>query len=441
MSNFRQSMTGHQFLYATGATLAASPDRIGKVGPLEQAFGFLALLFCTGAFVSLWMAETMGDLSGVRSSLPVLLIQVSIYLILLLFILRRIQPFWVACRFAWPMWLISALAVASILWSASASITAKRSAVLIGMTMMGVYIGLRYTITEQVRLVAGVMLFAVVASALSALFLPALGIDSIYGDWIVRGVFLQKNHLGRVAAMGVLAFFLLTLAAKRRKLLWVAGFVTCAIVLLFSFSITSIFALTFCLLAYFPLRLVKIHWHVQVPLWLCSMGIAALLTIFLAENFDASLMAMGRDRSFSGRDELWDVLLQMIGYKPWLGYGLHAFWFEERFWVWRRIGWMPMQAHSGYLETLLDIGAVGLTLLLVAFLFVGKRAYARLSHASPLEGAWPAMILLFIILSNLTESVILRQNNIQWVLLTACAVRLLCEDKGSVLHTIQIRQR
>jgi hypothetical protein len=97
-------------------------------------------------------------------------------------------------------------------------------------------------------------------------------------------------------------------------------------------------------------------------------------------SFRAPLPASGGDLdrrlvsiSSNGRDEYWRVAEREIAAHPWLGGGAGSF---ERYWHReRRTGYEARNAHNLYLETLAELGPVGLVLLLVAL-------------AAPLAGLW-----------------------------------------------------
>jgi O-antigen ligase len=81
--------------------------------------------------------------------------------------------------------------------------------------------------------------------------------------------------------------------------------------------------------------------------------------------------------TLSGRTLLWADLLDFASEHPWLGYGFDSFWTPDHIAVISvKRGWVITQAHSGYLETLLATGIIGLTIL-TATLFSGLRAAIR----------------------------------------------------------------
>jgi O-antigen ligase len=64
--------------------------------------------------------------------------------------------------------------------------------------------------------------------------------------------------------------------------------------------------------------------------------------------------------------------------RPALGYGYDSFWTAQHIAdVSFRRGWVIVQAHSGYLQELLDTGAVGLTILVLVLLGGLRAAWRR----------------------------------------------------------------
>jgi O-antigen ligase len=77
------------------------------------------------------------------------------------------------------------------------------------------------------------------------------------------------------------------------------------------------------------------------------------------------IQLLGKDPTLTDRTLLWHDLLQ-VEINPIFGAGFESFWLGDRF---REFAasrwWAPNQAHNGYLETYLNLGWVGLFLLLV----------------------------------------------------------------------------
>jgi O-antigen ligase len=127
---------------------------------------------------------------------------------------------------------------------------------------------------------------------------------------------------------------------------------------------------------------------------------------------------MDRDVGLSGRTELWGILFDMILWRPWLGYGYGGFWLG---WegasssVWLSTGWDMLHAHNGFIDICLDLGVLGLTILLVGFWRNLVRAISFAQTAILEEELWPLIFLTFLFLYNFTESVFLVQHSIFWM--------------------------
>ena len=80
--------------------------------------------------------------------------------------------------------------------------------------------------------------------------------------------------------------------------------------------------------------------------------------------YDDVLKLLNRNPTLTERTFLWDALFK-VEVNPVLGVGFESFWLGERQQkLWTEIGWHANEAHNGYLETYLNMGLVGLFLLI-----------------------------------------------------------------------------
>ena len=96
--------------------------------------------------------------------------------------------------------------------------------------------------------------------------------------------------------------------------------------------------------------------------------------------------------SGSNRSDYWRVAWREVEADPWLGGGAGSF---QRYWLRHRSANLPvLDAHSLYLETLAELGPVGLALLLcvLAVPLLGLRAARRMSLAAPAFGGYVAYL-------------------------------------------------
>jgi O-antigen ligase len=107
---------------------------------------------------------------------------------------------------------------------------------------------------------------------------------------------------------------------------------------------------------------------------------------------------LGRDATLTGRTDVWASLLPDFNERPILGYGFGSFWTDGR-----RAKHEISDGHNGYLDVMLELGAVGLAfyfswLLSCALKF--HKALRRDYNRASLAICFLIMILVF----NVTES-------------------------------------
>src|SRR5262249_17403457 len=76
------------------------------------------------------------------------------------------------------------------------------------------------------------------------------------------------------------------------------------------------------------------------------------------------LHLLGKTENLTDRTILWTALLD-VKINPLFGTGIESFWLGERFQKFADAHWWkPNEAHNGYLETYLNLGLIGLALLI-----------------------------------------------------------------------------
>lgn len=324
----------------------------------------------------------------------------------------------------WPMLLPVLLAACSVLWSVDPKLSLYRTIALAGTTAFGVFLAIRFSLEEQLRLLALVLGVVACASALVALLLPEYGVMTgpYSGAW--SGVFFHKNPFGRIMALATLVFFLLVLGSRELRPIALPGMALSLVLVVASLSQASRIVAIACLAGVGVLSGVqRLPRSKQLVVSLIAATVAALAAVWAIQHEESILGHIGRDPTFTGRTELWVLLLEKARIHPWLGYGYGAFWLGTTG-VSGEIqealqGWYPIHAHNGFLDLVLELGMAGLLIFLPLLAIYGYRTYAwGMAQRSPLC-LWPVTYMLFFVLSNLAESALVRQNNIYWALYIA----------------------
>ena len=396
-----------------------------RLSTSEKVFTVAMLFYTAGAVVSLITDDFASEAASQSNPLD-LTIKITLYTITLFYTIRWWRSF---IATVWSIrWVLVPVLIAafSVIWSQHPFLTFRGSAVLIATTVFGVYFGTRYTVPQQLRLLAWTFSLVVIASFLFAFFLPAYGIDQgvTFGDW--RGVFIQKNGLAEAM---VFAFFVfLFVPASSRSLLRWIGIAGSLTLLVLSGSATGIVVCA-AIVATLPLySLARARFTLVIPVSLLLCLLAAGSLLIMQSNADEALQLVNRSPDLTGRTEIWNAVLHSISKRPWLGYGFSAFWegtTGESGSVLDAIGYTIGYSHNGFLDVLLQVGAVGLVAFIASYLLLWNRALALLSKATGSTAVWQCTFLVFLLLYNISEGgAILAQNSIYWVLYIATAVSL-----------------
>jgi exopolysaccharide production protein ExoQ len=397
---------------------------------IEPIFTVLSLLQYSQAVVPLLITRgaSEGDaISSFNFSLNVLL-YFCIYIITsILLIARWKKVLYVLKRDRWIISIIG-LAFISIFWSNDPVRTFSSSIALFGTTLFGLYFATRYSLKEQIHLLAWVYGIAIVLSLLFAVLPPHYGIMGGIHAGTFRGIYTHKNTFGKIMVPAGVVFILLTHSMHRyRTLIW-AGFAVLVALLLLSQSTGSVSNFLILLGALWSYR--TLRWRSQnlfpALLSLGALG-GGLIMLFSVEG-NRLFNWLGKDPTLTGRTDIWQFIVETIAKRPWLGYGFSAFWQGldgDSAYIWRAARWNVPESHNGLLELGLALGCVGIIIFLFGFWVTLVRAIAAVRASKTPEELWLLLCLTYLVLANLTESSLLVQNNIFWVLYSATAFTVL----------------
>lgn len=318
----------------------------------------------------------------------------------------------------------------SFFWSGTADLTLRRCVALVGTSFFGFYLASRYTLKEQLRLLGWTFGLIIITSLTLVVAVPHLGLASGVHAGAWRGVFFHKNGLGDRMAVSTLLFFLLALDAKQHRwVLWGAMGSSIVLVILAQ-SVGSLLS-AFITLAAFPIyRMLRWRFLFLVPVILMLVLLIGFPAGWVWFNLDTVLIALGKDPSLTGRTEIWDLSIDMIKQRPWLGYGYETFWQGLQgpsAYVLRAMGvegFNAPHAHNGILQLSLDIGVVGVIIYLLGFwsCLIKGVSWARLTRDN--IHYWPLLYMTYMTITNVSESRLMEYNTISWVLYLSIAFTL-----------------
>jgi O-antigen ligase len=357
-------------------------------------------------------------------------------------IVRRAALCWLLLRWLNPFLLLFlALAVASIVWSVEPLLTLRRDIRLLTIAAVCIAFALAGWHARRFQNVLRPALTSfLIGSIIFGLAAPALAIHQeaapeLAGAW--RGLANHKNTFGALACTTLILWLHAWMAADVRWFKALPGSVLAAACLWLSRSSTSILsaalAILLLLLLMRPSRGLQSHLRYIVVALVALLVTYALALVRLIPGFDLLLapisLLTGIDMTFTGRSEIWAIIVEHIQQNPLFGVGYGAYWagpvpgsasFE---FIWRMKEFYPGSAHSGYLEVANDLGAVGLICLLF-YIATQVRQSLRVFAADQRQGALLLALFIQQALMNLSESHWFSVQSVQFVILTLITAAL-----------------
>ena len=387
----------------------------------EKSFIILGLTFFSGAFGinSLGMIIPPSVVSLIRY----LIWGASTALIVLLW-----QNTLIAFSRNFLLFLLTGLAYFSFIWSYDPDFTFFNSREVLMMTFFGLYFASRFSLKEIVELIGLTLFISCLTSVIVAVGMPAIGThigDDHSGAW--KGVYGHKNNFGSMMILMWLSFF--TLPKDNSQIYKYLGIFLSILLMLISTSKTSLVISILLISMMFFYK--NFRWQGKISVIILDIGILILgcLSVFITTYWVEILTELGRDSTLTGRTPIWGVMILKLIERTLLGYGRGSFFAPGSPYAFEagrvlHAGWVPGHGHNGFLDLAIDIGLIGLSIFLINYFATFARGLKRAYATNNPEALFPLAFLLFLVLNNITESFLLNQTNIYWVIYVTVAFYL-----------------
>jgi exopolysaccharide production protein ExoQ len=347
----------------------------------------------------------------------------AVDLAMLAFFVRDPQPFVSQALghkliMSWP-----ALAILSTLWSLSPT-TSLYHGIQLAMTIMAAFLMVHQLPRQRIVVVVFLALTICMLGSMAYALVDFRGRSQ--GVWI--GLFTHKNELGGAMAALIVTGTCLFLMGWR-PLLSLAITVLALATLAKSRSGSAILVtgLTLCpiVLAY-SLRQGRNVLSFGIGLLiLAGVGVVAWIAFSQVDIVELVLNDLGKDRTLSGRTQLWSFGLDAFAQRPWLGHGYKGYWENPgtsveylRYVIKQRLWFF----HNNFIEAAVAFGFMGPILLLAGIVggyittikcFLRDRTYTAL---------WCLLIVIYVSLYTLSENPLIANHSIwQFLLVVAMA--------------------
>jgi exopolysaccharide production protein ExoQ len=321
---------------------------------------------------------------------------------------------------------LAGLALVSCLWSQLPGISLVASIYFAINILFGFYLCQRFNHRQILRLLLTIGWICLVSSILLALLFPRYGVAQAPPGW--RGIYEQKNTCAAMTIFLLAAGFFAPVGGLLSRLSRIAYILLSVLLIVMSKSMTGCLLLAFLLAYVFVMRVVQRFPKKESVVLVLLLIVGGVLPLAIAgiSYFKEIAYLVGKDLTLTGRTTIWRAVVIAAMKRPLLGYGYRAFWTGlqgESGVVLMSNGWSFSQAHNGFLEVWLGIGALGLGVVLYSLVKAFRNALpcilARNSYLN-----WCVCILLLIAIHAMDEYTLAAPNNLAWILYIVASVGL-----------------
>lgn len=350
-------------------------------------------------------------------------------------------------RIPLPLFGLMSLMLLSLIWSQYRVMSLVTLGLQITATLFAIFLANQFSWRQLLHILSNTVRFLLVASLAIEMFAAIYGpikpfFPNYQGDepphasylWVqgnllqferIQGVMGNANLLAFTAVLGLLLFLIELIVTDRSKWLPGASLALAALMAYLAQSAGMTVAMGLiafaALVAIFAEGRPKPTRHRIYKVAIAFLAVAIVLGIVFRELvFDL----LDRSPDATGRFSIWEKVWGLITEKPLEGWGWIGYWIPgvEPFEGLVEINGVPMyQAHNAYLDTWMQLGILGLALLLWLMIAVFARLWAvAVRHTNPLY-LYPLFVFLVIAAQSLSESRLLIEAG--WVLLVLLATK------------------
>ena len=320
----------------------------------------------------------------------------------------------------------------SVLWSAYRWTTVGGVAYLLAFTVLGLYVALLRDTIQIVRSFGDVLRF-VLALSLSLEIFSGLLIDmplrflGVEGNLAklgpIQGLMSTRNQLGLVAVLALVTFSLEFVTRSTSRTLAIGSMILAGLCVLLSRSPVAFGVAIAVGIAALALLLIRRAPQQRRALWQWGALVVALVLALLTWMLRTPIIvALSANSELTYRLELWRGLWNLIAVNPLQGWGWLGQWRPDispftSFSSARE----PTSALNAYIDVWFQLGLAGFFAFLVLVGLAFTRSWLLAGRRRSILFAWPALILVALIVSSLAESSMLVEYG--WLIFVVCCVK------------------
>lgn len=296
-------------------------------------------------------------------------------------------------------------------WSVAPSLTARNGVLTFLLTIAAASMARALGPAVTLRALLAACRVLLVASWALYVLAPSVGrAQEVYQTGAFEGVFVQRNVAAFFCVVAVLGFLTASTGrvpgvGARSSVGWAAAAMA---TLVLTSSSTGLAVLLACMGVLGLLILASKAGTVRRRRALVGAAVIFVLTLalWLPYNLSSVSELFGRDSTLTGRSVIWSVVEGTFFQAPWQGYGYGALWtagvpLTES--MWAQVGFPFYHAHSAYWDYLAQVGAIGLTSILVVLLLGAGRAIVWLVRERAPVAIWSVGICICLMFYGVSE--------------------------------------
>ena len=313
----------------------------------------------------------------------------------------------------------------STLWASDPNASLRRALAFALTATFCAYLALRYTPTELLKLAGWALVVVAVASVFAVIFFPEISREEFgrkLGWW--SGISCINTAFGRFMALGILVTWCLRRTDwkfQRFDVLIFGLFLFCTYQAHAATSIAAAFAAFMSILVIWSRALFKVEMPPKILVG-AFFGIVLLVTVPF--YFSDVLLVLDRDDTLTNRIFIWQAAFEQGWKNPLIGVGYESFWIERNAAAayYNMFGSDNTQignGHNGYLDAWLELGFVGLGLLVMLILQALTRVIRYLTVTDEPFAEFYGGLIVFILVYSIAEKVIFVHSELTWMLFMA----------------------
>jgi len=326
------------------------------------------------------------------------------------------------------------LAAISVLWSEYQWASLGGIAYLVAFTILGVSIALTRDTIQIVRAFGDVFRVVLAVSIgveiLSGLLIDTpiefLGVEANLGQLgPIQGIMGSRNQLGLVALLALITFGTEFATKSVSRRIAISSLVLASGSVLLSRSPVILAVLVVVASAAGALAILRQVKPERRRIWqlgILAATIVVAIVSWLARSRIISLFSANSDLSY--RLNLWRGVFDLIARNPLEGWGWVGYWRPDvqPFPVFAIAGQRePTSALNAYLDVWFQLGLIGILVFIGLVILTFTRSWLLAGQKRSLMFAWPALVLVALLVTSLAESSILVEYG--WLTFVVCCVK------------------